>query len=688
MESEIDGILEELSNDLNNLFGDKSVGRLSNVDSLCRVDSWVSSRSIVVDSVLRGGGPVGSPLVPFGRQMEISGPENSGKCLRPDTPVLRFDGKIVRVDSLEEGDQLMGPDSLPRTVSRITRGNDDMFRVTPKRGGEAFECNSVHVLTVQNSRTEKIFDVPLNEYINWPDRKKREACLLRKEVNFKKQEPLPVDPWLFGVWVAEGSKGSSSIRFTNPEEEIQQVIIDKVQKEGCTARIVQPRDRCVYVAVSCHKRGKNSLFNRIRWLNQSEGLEKVKTASRKEREEFLAGVIDGDGYVKLGTTEVVQVNKIYAETIAFVARSLGFMVSVTERFFRLPKWKEPRLYHRVFITGTTIDLPIILNRKKATAKKNWRRTRFDVEPMSYGEYFGFMLDGDGRFLLGDFTVTHNTTLCAHIAAETQDKGGIVIVTDSEERIDVPYWTNLGVDTSRILHLHARSIEDVFDKQFAALNKAKELASNRLILMIWDSLGGTSTANLIDSKSKETPMEQAKSVYGRQAAEISAGMRLVNEVIAETNACYLYTNHLYHKMNVKYGDPYETYGGNKPKYFATVRLRLKPVAQLQESDNFSKDALKNKKTIGMKILVKAIKNQMSGILLQREAYILAGKGFSNEMTIFEMAKSLKIIKTRGSWSEWESPTGEIIKFQGFNGFINKITSRPEYSTLENEIIRTL
>ena len=281
-----------------------------------------------------------------------------------------------------------------------------------------------------------------------------------------------------------------------------------------------------------------------------------------------------------------------------------------------------------------------------------------------------------------------TTLCAQIAAETQAQGGIVMVTDAEERIAEDYWTSLGVDTSRVIHISATSIEDVFNKQYAALRKAKERAGGRKILMLWDSLGGTSIADLVDPKSKESPMDQASQAYGRNAAEISTGMRLINDVIAHTCACYLYTNHMYTKMNVKFGDPYETYGGQKPKYYATVRLRLQAIGGVAEADSLSADPTKNKKLIGQRIKIKALKNQMSGVLLTREAVLMAGKGFSDEYSAFEVGVKTGVIAKNGGWSTWTTPKGDQVKFQGWGGFEEKVVPHPEYSELHAAVLAAL
>ena len=274
-----------------------------------------------------------------------------------------------------------------------------------------------------------------------------------------------------------------------------------------------------------------------------------------------------------------------------------------------------------------------------------------------------------------------TTLTAQIAAETQSRGGLVMVFDTEERIDEPYWQKLGVNTSRVLNVPSNSLDEIFDKQYAALDFAKSQAPDRLILLIWDSLGGTSGADVVDRKSKESPMEQAAKFNMRKAKKIADGIVLINSIVTDTRACYLYTNHEYTDINVKYGDNRQTHGGKKPKYFATVRLRLTPVGKIKEPDlSGGQDQV-----IGQRVRVKALKNSMSGTLLERDAVIMAGRGFVNEYTVMEQAEKMGLCKTSGSWSTWITPQGEEVKWQGWRGFEQKVVTHEDYESLQEAVL---
>lgn len=272
-----------------------------------------------------------------------------------------------------------------------------------------------------------------------------------------------------------------------------------------------------------------------------------------------------------------------------------------------------------------------------------------------------------------------TTLCAQIAAETQAQNGIVIAVDTEERIDENYWEALGVDINRVLRISATDIVDVFNKMYRAVQIAGETAPDRPILLIYDSLGGTSGSEMLDSDSKESIMEQASKFGMRKARLISDGFSAMNTVISKYKVCFLYTNHIYTQIGAtSYGPaPTQVPGGAKPKFYSTVRLQLQPCGVIKEVD----DASNTEKVIGQRIRVKALKNSMAGILLTREAVVMAGKGFSNEYSVFEMGQKLGLIEKSGSWSVWTSPeTGEERKFQGWNGFLEKVVTDPGYPAL--------
>jgi recombination protein RecA len=265
-----------------------------------------------------------------------------------------------------------------------------------------------------------------------------------------------------------------------------------------------------------------------------------------------------------------------------------------------------------------------------------------------------------------------STFCAMVAAQTQKIGGVVVIVDTEDRVDHPYWEDLGVDTSRVLSIKETKIEDIFRKQLKLIELVKKTSPDTPILMLWDSIGGSSVL-----KDDADPMSDES--YGKEAKVMSRGLKQINHQIAKSNVCYMYTNHLYMKMGISYGDQWETSGGQKLKFFATVRLRLQHMGQITEQDEFG-----NKVVIGNKVLVKALKNSMSPKLIEMEGAIIGGNGFDNNWTIKELAEMSKVISKAGAWSTCKMPSGEDVKYQGWRGFVEKVVSHPEYPELRKNV----
>jgi superfamily II DNA or RNA helicase len=345
-----------------------------------------------------------------------------GKCLGKGTPVLKYNGEICNVEEIVKGDLLMGPDSAPRRVLSTTTGVGKLFKITPNRGS-AWICNDVHILTLKHTTTNEIIDIPLNEYLHKSKKFKHLWKQFSVGVSFNTNDNLPIDPYFLGLWFGDGSKTKyanrlSKVAITNLDEPVQSYIQSFAKEHSSDVRVCSHGGRCPTLFIKTQRGRPNPLLEKLREVvgNNLEIPKSYITSSRKNRLRFLAGIIDSDGYLHNNSYEICQKRKDYAENIAFLARSLGFRALVSEKYNK----QYNKIYFRISISGNVSDIPVILDRKKAQPrrqKKDVCKNGFSVEPIEDGTYFGFELDGDGRFLLGDFTVTHNTLIAAMIAAK-------------------------------------------------------------------------------------------------------------------------------------------------------------------------------------------------------------------------------------------------------------------------------
>lgn len=267
--------------------------------------------------------------------------------------------------------------------------------------------------------------------------------------------------------------------------------------------------------------------------------------------------------------------------------------------------------------------------------------------------------------------TGKTTLLGQIIAETQATGGIAAVIDTEQAIDLAYFEKLGVNLSRLIIVQCETIEDVFTRLVSLVDAIKEFSTDRLICIGWDSLGGTPTK-------AQAAAEADDHFYAEAAKVVGKNLQRLIQMISRERIALVFNNHLYRKMDVKYGDPWETYGGEKVKFYSTLRLRLERIAAIGEGKD------EDKVTIGHRVKVKVIKNKMAPMLRAVEVPCIGNHGFSLNYSVFEHAIKQGIIKGK-TWRSWETSSGEEVKFLGWRGFQEKVMAHAEYPDLVQQVV---
>ncbi len=182
------------------------------------------------------------------------------------------------------------------------------------------------------------------------------------------------------------------------------------------------------------------------------------TASYNDRIELLAGLLDSDGYLESRgkrTFEITQKNEQLAKNIVFLARSIGCHATI-KKIDKSCIHKETRRwgeYFLVLISRNIEKIPTRIERKKASFINNAQRTNLHygirhVEPIGEGDYYGFVLDGNQKFLGGDFTILHNTGKSWSVAwmldwhLRTYDESNAMITATNIEQIRSVVWKEL------------------------------------------------------------------------------------------------------------------------------------------------------------------------------------------------------------------------------------------------------
>lgn len=391
-----------------------------------------------------------------------------GKCLGFGTPVMMSDGSIKQVQDIEAGEQIMGDDSTPRNVLSTCRGEEQMYRVNPIKG-DSFTANESHILSLKISTNRTVIhnkaagvyiakcfnhitrrfehrhyteeaaarkyvdeydspntiDIQIDEYMALRRGTQSSLLLYRVPIEFPKQE-VEIDPYLLGIWLGDGTMTTSIITTADPE-------VVAYLKRYCDEhgfRLHQgkigplgARNDLNYRINDDSCRGNRFLTYLDKYsLRESKRIPpRYLRNDRETRLQMLAGLIDSDGYYVKGCYEITQKCKDLTDDIVYLARSLGFAAYAKDVEKSCIYKGEKRFgnYRRVGIHGIGLqDIPCLIPRKQAVVRKQVKDvlcTNFTLDPVPERNYYGFSIDGNRRFVLGDFTVTHNTCTAVNLA---------------------------------------------------------------------------------------------------------------------------------------------------------------------------------------------------------------------------------------------------------------------------------
>jgi endopeptidase Clp ATP-binding regulatory subunit ClpX len=338
-------------------------------------------------------------------------------CHRKGQHILMFDGTLRAVEHVVVGDKLMGPDSTQRTVLELHRGIDEMIEIIPNKG-TPWVVNKGHILTVYDpyNGIADLVDVPVSEWVNWVPARRVESKLIRVGVDFPpSNEPLHIDPYFLGVLIGDGSL-APHVRVSSADAAIVGAVREQAEGFGLDVKTYGKTGTCAKEYVLSGTKGKrNPIAEALDalglWGSRSGDKfipHRYLVASRGERLSLLAGLIDTDGCYrdKALCYDFTSKSERLARDTAFLARSLGFSA------YLRPTKVNGETYYQMNISGAISAIPVKVERKVARSRnpaaKDVLRVGFTTRELPSEDYYGFVLDADHRYLLDDFTVTHNT----------------------------------------------------------------------------------------------------------------------------------------------------------------------------------------------------------------------------------------------------------------------------------------
>lgn len=341
-------------------------------------------------------------------------------CHAVGTPILLHNGDTAPVEQIRVGDRLMGDDSTPRTVLSLCRGREQMYRIKYKNG-EFYDVNESHILSLRCTATHarkytkgQILNVTVRDYLELSPIEKTMFKGYKAPVEFPEKK-LPIPPYVLGMWLGDGCFSAPEMTSIDPE------IISEWNDWGVSLGLTMKRRSSKAWRITNVRTG-GVVKNEWMELLKEVGLFRNKhipdvylKSSRAQRLELLAGLIDTDGTLdKRGgrVYSVVQKDKELAHQIKWLCQSLGMNATISEK---VKNWthngtKNYGLYYEVHIARKIEEIPCRVERKRARQISNGMELNFsfDVIPLDVNNYYGFELDGNHLYLMGDFTVTHNT----------------------------------------------------------------------------------------------------------------------------------------------------------------------------------------------------------------------------------------------------------------------------------------
>jgi hypothetical protein len=404
----------------------------------------------------------------------------SGGCHAINTEILMYDGTIKLVQDIIVNDLLMGDDSTPRSVLNLIRGNEIMYKIVNNKN-ESYIVNENHILCLKmtnkkiitdrkerksyqvrwfdnkqikyNSKTfsykiiskhtafndateffnsineDLIVEISVKDFLNLTDNMQKYLNGYKIGIQFPEVE-LPLDPYMIGIWLGDGTGNFKCNHFMN-------------------------------------------ILKKFNLINNKHIPHIYKCNSRQNQLKILAGLIDSDGYLYNGTFEFTQSieHERLIDDVIYLCRSLGF---ACYKNIKNTSWIHKGIKNygnafRIIISGDNIEeIPILCPRKKALPRKQIKDvlvSGIKITKLENSEYYGFQLDGNHRYLMGNFIVTHNcgkSTVLKSIIKYLKRKNKNIGVTSSTG-ISATLINGTTVHSFLKIGLATKSAQELYDK---------------------------------------------------------------------------------------------------------------------------------------------------------------------------------------------------------------------------------
>lgn len=270
--------------------------------------------------------------------------------------------------------------------------------------------------------------------------------------------------------------------------------------------------------------------------------------------------------------------------------------------------------------------------------------------------------------------TGKSLLSAHVVADTQKKGGIAVVIDTENAAAPEFWKSLGVDLSKLLYVQCETVEDIFEKMEQMIGIVRKSNKDRILTIIVDSVAAASTKVELESDHGKDGYATGKSII------ISKAMRKITTMIGRQKVLTVFTNQLRQNINaMAFGDKYVVSGGKSLAYHCSVRVRLNNTGKLK----------KGEEVIGNECKAVVVKNRMGPPQRQASFDIYFDSGIADYGSWIKVLKENNLVKQGGAYYTYKKDDGNEWKFQS-KDFVqimknDKVLNEEIYMKICNSVI---